>query len=75
LDTLRFAPDVRGTAEYFEMAYGLWNAFFLIDLPPSLTTDETSEASRLCNKVTDFLLSAPSGRICNADRCVEIWAR
>jgi hypothetical protein len=45
------------TGEYFEMAYGLWNAFFLEDLPSSLDADEIIAASRLCDKLTEFLLS------------------
>jgi hypothetical protein len=48
---------MRDTAEYFEMTYGLWNAFFLQELPPSLDADEIIAASRLCDKLTEFLLS------------------
>jgi hypothetical protein len=45
------------TVEYFEMAYGLWDAFFLEELPQSLDADEIITASRLCDKLTEFLLS------------------
>jgi hypothetical protein len=48
---------MRNTAEYFEMTYGLWNAFFLEELPQSLDADEIISASRLCDKLTEFLLS------------------
>ncbi|KAF4625230.1 hypothetical protein G7Y89_g12939 [Cudoniella acicularis] len=47
---------MRDTAEYFKMAYGLWNAFFLKELPQSLDADEIIAASRLCDKLTEFLL-------------------
>jgi len=57
LQGLRSTPCMRDTAEYFEMTYGLWNAFFLQELPPSLDADEIIAASRLCDKLTEFLLS------------------
>lgn len=53
----RIKPSMDDTAEYFEMAYGLWNAFFLRELPQSLDDEELAEASRLCGNMTDFLLS------------------
>jgi hypothetical protein len=55
LQELRSDPYT-GTAEYFEMAYGLWNTFFLEELPQSLDADEIIAASRLCDKLTEFLL-------------------
>jgi hypothetical protein len=57
LQELRSNPCMGNTAEYFEMAYGLWNAFFLEELPQSLDDDEIIAASRLCDKLTEFLLS------------------
>ena len=57
LQELRSNPFIQDTAEYFEMTYGLWNAFFLKELPYSLDTDELTAASRLCDKLTEFLLS------------------
>jgi hypothetical protein len=57
LQELRSGPYMENTAEYFEMAYGLWNAFFLGELPQSLDADEIIAASRLCDKLTEFLLS------------------
>lgn len=45
------------TGEYFEMAYGLWNALFLQTLPEFLDEDGIDQASRLCDKMTEFLLS------------------
>ena len=57
LQDLRSNPLLRDTAEYFEMAYGLWNAFFLKALPSSLDADEIAAASRLCDKLSEFLLS------------------
>ena len=43
--------------DYFEMAYGLWNAFFLRTLPEFLDGNDVVEASRLCDKMTEFLSS------------------
>jgi hypothetical protein len=40
------------------MAYALWNAFFLETLSDSLGDDEMAQASILCNKLTEFLLTA-----------------
>jgi len=57
LQELRANPYMGNTAEYFEMAYGLWNAFFLEELPQSLDADEIIAASGLCDKLTEFLLS------------------
>lgn len=57
LQKLRSDPYITNTAEYFEMAYGLWNSFFLKKLPQSLDADEISTACRLCDKLTEFLLS------------------
>lgn len=57
LQKLRSNPYMRDIKEYFEMAYGLWNAFFLEKLPQSLDADEIIAASRLCDKLTEFLLS------------------
>lgn len=51
-------PDNNGYCRVFETANGLWNAFFLTDLPQSLDADELSELSRLCDKLTEFLLSS-----------------
>ncbi|KAL3460012.1 hypothetical protein BJX64DRAFT_193425 [Aspergillus heterothallicus] len=42
---------------YFEMAYALWGAFFLQQLPEHLDQDDLEQASTLCAKLTDFLLS------------------
>lgn len=45
------------TRAYFEMAYGLWDAFFLRKLPDCLESDFIHEATRLCDKMTGFLIS------------------
>ncbi|KAL4998438.1 hypothetical protein BDV10DRAFT_185260 [Aspergillus recurvatus] len=42
---------------YFEMAYALWGAFFLQDLPVDLEDESLVVASALCNELSDFLLS------------------
>lgn len=42
---------------YFEMNYGLWNAFFLDTLPGCLGNDGLAQASFLCSRLTGFLLS------------------
>ncbi|KAL2869756.1 uncharacterized protein BJX67DRAFT_320949 [Aspergillus lucknowensis] len=42
---------------YFEMAYGLWDAFCLETLPDCLDNDDLVQASTLCTHLTDFLLS------------------
>lgn len=42
---------------YFEMAYGLWSAFFLNTLPTCLNNDDLTQSSILCDRLTDFLLS------------------
>jgi len=57
LHHLRAAPRTKDTADYFEMGYGLWNAFFLDGLPLSLDADEIVAASKLCDKLTEFLVS------------------
>lgn len=57
LERLQSTPSTEDTGEYFEMTYGLWNAFFLKELPPSLDADQVLAASRLCDKLTDFLIS------------------
>ncbi|RDW93375.1 uncharacterized protein DSM5745_00697 [Aspergillus mulundensis] len=43
---------------YFEMAYALWDAFFLRDLPAGLDESDLESASVLMNELTDFLLSS-----------------
>jgi NACHT domain len=43
--------------EYFEMAYGLWNAFFIKTLPEGLDDHQVTELSEMCDILTDFLLS------------------
>lgn len=57
LEFLRSHPYSFDTEEYFEMAYGLWDAYFMTDLPANLSPEDISEASRLCQKMTDFLWS------------------
>lgn len=59
LNCLRFdaSSRVRIPGAYFEMAYGLWDACFLESLPECLSDDELAQASVLCYKLTDFLLS------------------
>lgn len=42
---------------YFEMAYGLWNAFKNTHLPEDLSQGERIEADFLCSQLTDFLKS------------------
>jgi nucleoside-triphosphatase THEP1 len=44
-----------GRGEYFEMAYGLWDAFFLQTLPELLDSYEINEVSRLCETMANFL--------------------
>ena len=39
------------------MAYGLWDAFFLPNLPGFLDGDQVSQAARLCDTMTRFLQS------------------
>jgi hypothetical protein len=46
-----------GVGDYFEMAYGLWDAFFLRKLPETLTSQELYEATRLCEILTNFISS------------------
>ena len=50
------------SGEYLEMAYGLYNAFYLTNLPSSLSTEDTVEVTRLCIKLTNFI---------NSDRCLK----
>ncbi|OKL63666.1 hypothetical protein UA08_00383 [Talaromyces atroroseus] len=59
LDSLRSYPSqpLGGIDTYFEMAYGLWNALFLETLPDCLDDDDLVQASILCSKLTEFLLS------------------
>lgn len=57
LEFLRSHPYSFDIEEYFEMAYGLWDAYSMTDLPASLSPEDISEARRLCNKMTDFLRS------------------
>ncbi|KAL2843164.1 hypothetical protein BJY01DRAFT_197576 [Aspergillus pseudoustus] len=60
LQTLSKNPDSSANLHpgaYFEMAYALWGAFFLQDLPEYLDEDDLQQASILCTKLTDFLLS------------------
>jgi hypothetical protein len=57
LQRLRSNPHTVEIQEYLEMAYGLWDAFFLKELPESLDSDGIAEASRLCDKMTTFLMS------------------
>ncbi|KAL3424962.1 NACHTdomain protein [Phlyctema vagabunda] len=57
LQRLRAAPQRTYNGRYFEMAYGLWNAFFLEELPASLDAEEIMAASALCDKLTTFLIS------------------
>ncbi|KAL3473277.1 hypothetical protein BJX99DRAFT_233947 [Aspergillus californicus] len=60
LENLTKNPDSSATLHpgaYFEMAYALWGAFFLQDLPAYLDEDDLQQASTLCNKLTQFLLS------------------
>lgn len=40
---------------YFEMAYGLWDSFFLSHLPDCLDDNSAHEAADLCHKLTEFL--------------------
>ncbi|KAL4786488.1 hypothetical protein BJX76DRAFT_355037 [Aspergillus varians] len=42
---------------YFEMAYALWGAFFLQDLPAGLDDNDLEQASVLCSQLTEFLVS------------------
>ncbi|KAH0552836.1 hypothetical protein GP486_006963 [Trichoglossum hirsutum] len=57
LQRLRSDPHSGEVGEYLEMAYGLWDAFFLRELPESLDSDGIAQASRLCDKLTAFLMS------------------
>jgi hypothetical protein len=50
-------PSTGDGREYLEMAYGLYNAFFLEKLPDSLDSDDMAEAARLCEKMTAFMMS------------------
>lgn len=42
---------------YFEMAYGLWGAFFLESLPTDLDEDDLEQVSMLCTRLAQFLQS------------------
>lgn len=47
-----------GSDSYFEMAYGLWNAFTQRRLPAHLSQEEMAEVENLSQRLTDFLQSA-----------------
>jgi hypothetical protein len=49
LDSLRSSPskDFATSDAYFEMAYGLWNAFYLETLPDCLDNDDLEHASNI----------------------------
>jgi len=57
LESIRIHHDLGAIRGYFEMAYGLWDAFFLSSLPSRLNNEEIEEASRLCNIMSNFLQS------------------
>jgi NACHT domain len=59
LEKLRINPAnaIDRAKEYFEMAYGLWDAFFLEALPEGLEEDQIAKISGMCDTLTDFLLS------------------
>ncbi|KAF8854808.1 hypothetical protein BDZ45DRAFT_596539, partial [Acephala macrosclerotiorum] len=44
-------------SEYFEMAYGLWDAFFVQRLPETLDTRDLDEVTRLCDIMSSFMKS------------------
>lgn len=49
--------DLVYKSEYFEMVYGLWDAFFVQRLPESLDTHDLDEVTRLCNIMSSFMKS------------------
>lgn len=59
LEDLHANPTIEGLGTkpnaYFEMAYGLWGAFFLENLPVDLGEDDIEQASKLCNRLVQFL--------------------
>jgi nucleoside phosphorylase len=66
LEDLRAKPTTEGMhtiegmqrhGSYFEMAYGLWGAFFLEELPTILDEEDLEQASMLCNRLALFLQS------------------
>jgi energy-coupling factor transporter ATP-binding protein EcfA2 len=56
LEQLRIRSHA-GQGEYFEMAYGLWAAFFFENLPDIHGQNELAEIERLVNQLTNFILS------------------
>jgi hypothetical protein len=56
LQQLRSNYDIE-LGEYFEMAYGLWNALYLSSLLEFLDENQVAQATRLCNTMTIFLES------------------
>ena len=60
LIALRGARDRSGGILYFEMAYALWGAFKLTEIPVMLAEEETSRLVELCDSLTKFL----SGDLC-----------
>jgi hypothetical protein len=61
LEDLHANPTFEGLGKkpgaYFEMAYGLWGAFFLESLPTDLDEDDLEQASMLCTRLAQFLQS------------------
>jgi hypothetical protein len=57
LNLLCTTHNLMAAQDYFAMAYGLWDAFFLDDLPSHLSNEQTQEASRLCELISEFLQS------------------
>lgn len=61
LEHLRVHPTIEGLngtcGSYFEMAYGLWGAFFLEKLHEDLDEEDLEQASMLCNRLSLFLQS------------------
>jgi hypothetical protein len=49
--------DSNPIGSYFEMAYGLWNAFKLPELPVGLSLEEITELENLSGRLTEFLQS------------------
>lgn len=57
LQNLRDDPDRHYYGSYFEMAYGIWNALHLVQLPTDLDEPEVTEAMTLLQEITGYISS------------------
>ena len=54
---LRFTRGRSRGTQYFEMAYALWGAFKLAELPTGLDNEESIQITKLCSQLIHFLSS------------------